>query len=141
MGRKRAIDPPGRGLSFEVFHFEGHVGGDGAFLVEQCVCQSGFGNGADFPGDAEADLMDGPEGLVVEERFPGAGQLEVMGHIALGFLRLEAGQMATDGNPLLEGLHDGKIHDSSQIGLTEEDEDKGAIGIHFKVGQEPELIW
>ena len=78
--------------------------------------------------------MDGPEGLVVEERFPGSGQLEVVSYIVFGFLGLETGEMVADGNPLLEGLHDGKVHDPSQIRLPGEDEDKGVIGVHFEVG-------
>ena len=48
--------------------------------------------------------------------------------------------MVADGNPLLEGLHDGKVHDPSQVGLPGEDEDKGVIGVHFEVGQEPEFL-
>ena len=135
-------DPgPGRlGLALEVFHFQHHIGGDGAFLIEEGVGEGRFGDGAYFPGNAEADLMNGLEGLVVKDRLLGAGQLQVMGHIAFGFLRLETGQMVADGDPLLEGLHDGKIHDPAQIGLTGEDEDEGVIGIHFEVGQEPQLF-
>jgi len=109
-------------------------------LIEEGIGEGRFGDGAYFPGNAEADLMNGLEGLVVQDRLLGAGQLQVMGHIAFGFLRWETGQVVADGDPLLEGLHDGKVHNPSQIGLTGEDEDEGVIGIHFEVGQEPQLF-
>ena len=65
-------------LAFEVFDFEDHLGGDGAFLVEHGVGEGLLDDGADFSGDAERDLMDGFEGMLVEDRFFGAGQFEVM---------------------------------------------------------------
>jgi hypothetical protein len=43
-------------------------------------------------------------------------------------------------NPLVEGFHDGKLHDALQIGLTGKDEDKGVVGIHFEVGEESEFF-
>ena len=48
--------------------------------------------------------------------------------------------MVADGDSLVEGFHDGKLHDSSQIGLTGEDEDEGVVGIHLEVGQQPEFF-
>jgi hypothetical protein len=48
--------------------------------------------------------------------------------------------MVSDGDTLVEGFHDGEVHDPSQVGLSGEDEDKGVVGIHFEVGQEPELF-
>jgi hypothetical protein len=48
--------------------------------------------------------------------------------------------MVSDGDTLVEGFHNGELHDSSKIGLSGEDEDEGIIGIHLKVGQEPEFF-
>ena len=48
--------------------------------------------------------------------------------------------MVSDGDTLVEGFHNGELHDSSQIGLSGEDEDEGVVGIHLKVGQEPEFF-
>ena len=79
-------------LNLEGFDLEDHVGGDGAFFSEEGIGQSGFGDGADFPGDAEGDLVNGPEGLLVQEGFPGAGQLQVVSHIVFGFFGLETGR-------------------------------------------------
>jgi hypothetical protein len=48
--------------------------------------------------------------------------------------------VVTDGDTLVEGLHDGKFHDSAQVGLSGEDEDEGVVGVHLEVGQQPELF-
>ena len=48
--------------------------------------------------------------------------------------------MVTDGDSLVEGLHDGKLHDPLQIGLPGEDQDEGVVGIHLEVGEESELF-
>ena len=79
--------------------------------------------------------MDGGKGLIIEEGFLGAGQFEVVQDIVFGFIWREAGHMVTHGDSLAERLHDGEVHDPSEIGLTAEDEDKGVIGVHFKVGE------
>ncbi len=79
--------------------------------------------------------MDGGKGQVVEKGVLGAGEFEMVKDIAFGFIRRETGHMVTHGDSLAERLHDGEVHDSSEIGLTAEDEDKGIIGIHFKVGE------
>ena len=109
-------------------------------MIEHGIGQSGFGDGADFSGDAEGDLMDGQEGLVIEERFLGAGELEMMDDIVFGFVRREAGHMVAHGDSLAERLHDGELHDPSEIGLTGEDEDERVVRVHFEVGQEPEFF-
>ena len=105
-------------LSFEIFDFEDHLGGDGAFLIEHGIGEGGFGDGADFSGDAEGDLMDGCKGLVIEEGLLGAGEFKVMGDIVFGFFQAEAGHMVAHGDTLVEGFHDGEVHDASKIGLT-----------------------
>jgi hypothetical protein len=48
--------------------------------------------------------------------------------------------VVADGYALVEGLHDGKVHDSAEIGLTGEDEDEGVVGIHFEIGKKPEFF-
>lgn len=48
--------------------------------------------------------------------------------------------MVSHGDALVEGLHDGELHDASQFGLSGEDEDKGVEGIHFEVSQEAKLL-
>lgn len=63
-----------------------------------------------------------------------------MGDIAFGFLEAEAGHVIPHGDALVEGLHDGKFHDPSEIGLSGEDKDKGVIGVHFEVGEEPKFF-
>jgi hypothetical protein len=127
-------------LSFEALYLEDDIGVDGVFLIEHGVCESGFGDGADFSRDAERDLMNAIESLVIEDRLFCAGQFEVVSDIMPALLRAERGHMVSDGDTLVEGLHDGEVHDSFQIGLSGEDEDERVIGIHFEVGQEPELL-
>ena len=48
--------------------------------------------------------------------------------------------MVTDVDTLVEGLQDGELHGSSQIGLTRQDEDGRVIGVHLEVGQQPEVL-
>ncbi len=84
--------------------------------------------------------MNGRKGLVVEEGFLGTGELEVMKDIVFGFIRGETGHMETHGDSLAERLHDGEVHNPSEIGLTAEDEDKGVIGVHFKIGEKAEFF-
>ena len=122
-------------LSFEALYLEDDIGVDGVFLIEHGVCESGFGDGADFSRDAERDLMNAIESLVIEDRLFCAGQLKVMSDIMFALLGAQGGHMVADGDALVEGLHDGEVHDPSEIGLSGEDEDEGVIGIHLKVGQ------
>ena len=63
-----------------------------------------------------------------------------MSDIMSALLGAERRHMVTDGDALVEGLHDGEVHDPSQIGLSGEDEDEGVVGIHLEVGQEPEFL-
>ena len=109
-------------------------------MVEHGEGEGLLDEGADFSGDAEGDLMNRFEGWFIQERFFGSGQFEVMGDIEFGFLGGEAGHVVADGDSLVEGFHDGKLHGSSQIGLTGEDQDKGVVGIHFEVGEEPKFF-
>ena len=41
---------------------------------------------------------------------------------------------------LVEGLHDGKLHDPSEIGLAREHKDKRVVGVHLEIGKEPEFF-
>jgi hypothetical protein len=109
-------------------------------VVEHGEGEGLFDEGADFSGDAERDLMDGFQGGFVEERFFGASQFQVMDDIEFGFLGGEAGHVVADGDSLVEGFQDGKLHGSSQIGLTGEDQDKGVVGIHLEVGQQAKFF-
>jgi hypothetical protein len=104
-------------LSFEAFDLEDHFGGDDPFLVEHGIGEGGFGDGADFSWDAEGDLMDGIEGFFIEDGFLCAGELEVVGHVIFGLIGAKARHMVTDSDPLVEGLHDGKLHGPSEVGL------------------------
>lgn len=84
--------------------------------------------------------MHGLESLVVQDGLLGACELEVMEDVALGLLGAESGHVVAHGDALVEGLHDGKFHDSAQIGLPGEDEDERVVGVHFEVGQKPEFL-
>ena len=48
--------------------------------------------------------------------------------------------MVTDGDSLVEGLHDGKLHDPFQIRLTGEDQDEGVVGVHLEVSEQSEFF-
>ncbi len=63
-----------------------------------------------------------------------------MGDIEFGLIGVEWRHMVSDGDSLVEGLHDGELHHPFKIGLTREDEDEGVVGIHFKVGQQAEFL-
>ena len=110
------------------------------FLIKHGVGEGLFYDGADFSRDAERDLMDGFEGMLVEERLFSPRQFEVMGDIVFGFFGIEAWHVVTDGDSLVEGFHDGKLHDPLQVGLTAEDQDEGVIGVHLKVGEQPQFF-
>jgi len=72
------------------FHSEDHLRGDGALLIEHGIGESGFGNGPYFSGDAEGALVNGLEGLLVEDGLVCTCKLEVMGEIVLGFMGIFA---------------------------------------------------
>ena len=109
-------------------------------MIEHGVCQGLLGDGSDLSGYAEADLMDGIKGLIIKDRLRCAGKLEMMCHIKFRLLQGERGHMVPHGDPLIKGLHNGEIHDSSQIGLSGEHEDKGIVGVHFEVGEETKFL-
>ena len=48
--------------------------------------------------------------------------------------------MVADGDSLVEGPHEGKLHNPLQIRLTGEVQDEGVVGIHLKVGKQPQLL-
>jgi hypothetical protein len=143
-GRGGGVSVPGPGgylaLSFEVFDFEHHLWGDGAFLIEHGISESLLGDSADFSWYAEAELMNGLQGLLIEDRLFGSCQVHVMSHVMPGLFRAERGHVVADGDSLVKRFHDGKLHDSTQIGLTGEDEDEGVIGVHLEVGKKPEFF-
>ena len=109
-------------------------------MVEHGVGEGLLDDGADFSGDAERDLMDGFEGMVVEERLLCTRQFEVMIDIVFGLFGSKAWHVITHGDSLVKGFHDGKLHDPLQIGLTGEDEDEGVVGVHLEVGQQPQFF-
>jgi hypothetical protein len=127
-------------LAFKVLDFKHHLRGDGAFLVKHGVGEGLLDDGADLSGDAERDLMDRFEGMIVKDRFSCAGQFEVMSDIVFRLFGGKAGHVVTDGDPLVEGFHDGKLHEAFQIRLTAEDQDEGVVGVHFEVGEESEFF-
>jgi hypothetical protein len=55
-------------LSFEVFDLQDDICGYGSFLVKHGVGESGLGDGADFSGDAERELVDCIQGVLIEDR-------------------------------------------------------------------------
>jgi hypothetical protein len=109
-------------------------------LVEHGVGESLLDDGADFSGDAERDWMDSFEGMIVEDRLFCARQFEVMCDIMFGLFGVKAWHVVTDGDSLVKGFHDGKLHDPLQIGLTGEDQDEGVVGIHPEVGKQSEFF-
>lgn len=104
-------------LPFEVLYLKDHFRGDGSFVIEHGVCERLLSYGANLSWDAEADLMDGFEGLVMYDGLLGARQFEVMCHIVFALIGTEAGHVITHGDSLVEGLHNGELHDSSEVGL------------------------
>jgi len=127
-------------LPFEVFDSEHHLLGDGTFLIEHGVGESLLGDGAYFSWDAEAELMDGLEGLFIEDRLFGPSQGHMMSYVLSGLFRAERGHVIADGDSLVERFHDGKVHDSPEVGLAGEDKDEGAVGVHLEVGEQPEFF-
>ena len=126
--------------SLEGFHLEHDLRGDGSFLIEHGVCEGLLGDGADFSGDAEVELMNGFESLVIEDGLLSACKLEVMVDIGFGLLGCKPWLVVSYSNTLIEGLHHGELHDSSEIGLPGQDQNEGIVGVHLKVGQKPEFL-
>lgn len=77
--------------------------GDREILKES----GGFGYGSYLSEDAEGDLLDGLEGLVVKDRLLCACQFEVMGDIAFGFIGTETWHVVAHGDALVEGFFGG----------------------------------
>ena len=69
-------------LSFQFFNFDDHLWGDGSLMIEHGVGEGMFGNGPYFSGDAEGEFVDCFDGSLVEERFGGPRQFELMGDVA-----------------------------------------------------------
>jgi len=134
------VGPARRCLSLEVFDLQYDFSGDGAFLVEHGVSEGSFGDGADFSGDPERELVDGLHGRWVEDGLFGACEVEVMGDVVCGFLGADGRHVVAHGDSLVERFHDGELHGSSQFGVTGEDEDEGVVGVHFEIGQESEFF-
>jgi hypothetical protein len=63
-----------------------------------------------------------------------------MGDIVFGLFGREARHVIADGDSLVKGFHDGKLHDAFQIRLTGEDQDEGVEGVHLEVGEESEFF-
>jgi len=84
--------------------------------------------------------MDGLDRMLVEERLLCARQFKVMGDIEFGLFGIKARHVVTDGDSLVEGFHDGKLHHPTQIGLPGEDQDEGVVGVHLEVGEEPQFF-
>ena len=53
-------------LSSKVFDLEYHIGCKVSFVIEHCVSQRLFGDGADFSGDTKAEFMDSFNGPLIE---------------------------------------------------------------------------
>jgi hypothetical protein len=87
-------------------------------VIEHGVGGGRLDDGADSSRDAEAPIMNGFEGVLVEDALLGSCQFELMGHVVSGLLGAEAGHVVRHGNALVEGPHDGKLHDPSEFGLT-----------------------
>ena len=68
------------------------------------------------------------------------GQFEVMIDVVIALFGGQSRHVVSNGDSLVEGFHDGKLHDSFQIGLTGEDQDEGVIGIHLEIGQKSEFL-
>ena len=84
--------------------------------------------------------MDGFKSMLVKDQFSCAGQFEVMSDVVFRVFGGKAGHVVTDGDSLVEGFHDGKLHDALQIRLTGEDEDEGVVGIHLEVGKQSQFF-
>jgi len=124
---KRGLFPPAGLSSFELFDFQDHFGGDASFLVEHGIGESLFDDGTDFSGDAERDVMDGLHGALIQDGLGGACQFHVMIDVLGALVRIESGHVVSNGDSLVEGFHDGKIHGSSQITLTGKDQDEWVV--------------
>ena len=81
-------------------------------MVEHGVGKGLLDDGADFSGDAERDLMDGLDGMLVEERLFCPCEFEVMGNIVFGLFGIKTRHVVADGDSLVEGFHDGNLHDA-----------------------------
>lgn len=105
------------------------------FVVEHSVGEGLFHEGADSSGDTEGELVDGLQGLFIEQGFFCSCQFEVVDDVEFCLIRGECGHMVAGGDSLVQGFRDGEFQDSSQVGLSGEDEDEGVVGIHLEVGE------
>src|SRR5207248_3119106 len=78
------------------------------------------------------------EGL--EEFSPGAGQLEVMLQVELGFLLRESLDVVAHQDPLLERRHAGKCYQIAELRASGDQQGERWLGVELAVHQEPELL-
>lgn len=126
-GGNQGLLPPAGLSSFELFDFQDHFGGDGSFLVEHGIGEGLFDDGADFSGNTERDVMDSLHGTLIQDRLGCSGQFHVMIDVSSALFWIQSRHVVSNGDTLVEGFHDGKIHGSSQIALTGKDQDEGVI--------------
>ena len=84
--------------------------------------------------------MDGLHGTLIQDGLGSSGQFHVMIDVSGALFWIKSRHMVSNGDTLVEGFHDGKIHGSSQIALTGKDQDEGVIGIHLEIGQKSEFL-
>jgi len=124
---KRGLFPPACLSSFKLFDFQYHFGGDGSFLVEHGIGESLFDDGADFSGDTKRDIMDSLHGTLIQDGLGCSGQFHVMIDVSSALFWIQSRNVVSNGDALVEGFHDGKIHGSSKIALTGKDQDEWVV--------------
>ena len=127
VGGNVCLFPPAGLSSFEFFDFQDHFGSDSSFLVEHGIGESLFDDGADFSGDTKGDIMDSLHGTLIQDGLGCSGQFHVMIDVSAGLFLIQSRHVVANGDPLVEGFHDGKIHGSSQIALTGKDQDEWVV--------------
>jgi hypothetical protein len=126
-GGNEGLFPPAGLSSFELFDFQDHFGSNGSFLVEHGIGESLFDDGTDFSGDTKRDIMDSLHGTLIQDGLGSACQFHVMIDVSGALFWIQSRHVVSNGDPLIEGFHDGKVHGSSQIALTGKYQDEGVV--------------
>ena len=114
--------------------------GDGAGLVEGSGEEGVVGEAVDGSGQAAGGLEEGLEGGRLEQRELAAGQGEAVGEVGLELVGAEAGQVRAHEQALGEGLVDAHGETAAQFGEADEEQAQAVLGVHGKVGEEPEVL-
>ena len=102
-------------LPLKALDLEDDVGVNVSLVIEHGIGEGLLGHSADFSGDAERNLVDGLKSVLIQDGLLCPGQFEVMSDIKFTLLGTERGHVVSDGDSLVDGLHNGKLHNPSKV--------------------------